>query len=400
MNHDGNMYTILKLFLILNTPFPLIYTIGSVVLAYISLPEDEKKEKTEKQHHFAVLICARNEANVIGSLLDSLEKQNYQKELIDVYVLINNCSDDTEKIASGHGVHILNCPASVNSKGKALEYAFETLSDQDQIDVYAVFDADNIADPDFFSEMNKALCNGEQIIQGKRSGPQKDHSFISSSYLIYYAMHNAFFNRPNCERGVSASINGSGWCVLKSFIDDVSFECRTIIEDYEYSILCALKNKKIAYCETAISYDDFTDDLKTSLIQRTRWSYGILQCLKRYEGTLIRQAFKGSVSCLLFAYTGMMTFAVLCLVIAVFGNHIFLSDLISYPLYLSFSLFLFWMTGVVLSVIALIMNHDSLAQNIRGILFYAFFMLSWAPVLVSCFFRRNYEWQPIEHYHS
>lgn len=42
---------------------------------------------------FAVLIPARNEEEVIGSLIDSLKKQDYPQELYEIYTLINNCDD-------------------------------------------------------------------------------------------------------------------------------------------------------------------------------------------------------------------------------------------------------------------------------------------------------------------
>ena len=56
-----------------------------------------------KNHHakykFGVLIPCRNEENVIGNLIDSLNKQNYPKELYEIIVLPNNCNDKTEEIA-------------------------------------------------------------------------------------------------------------------------------------------------------------------------------------------------------------------------------------------------------------------------------------------------------------
>ena len=51
-----------------------------------------KKARPEKEaaqlHKFATLICARNEEGVIGELIDSLKKQNYPSDLLDIYVLV------------------------------------------------------------------------------------------------------------------------------------------------------------------------------------------------------------------------------------------------------------------------------------------------------------------------
>ena len=52
---------------------------------------------------YAVLISARNEEGVIGELIESLKKQNYPAELLDVYVVPNNCTDDTAGAAQAAG---------------------------------------------------------------------------------------------------------------------------------------------------------------------------------------------------------------------------------------------------------------------------------------------------------
>ena len=44
----------------------------------------------ESKNKFAVLIAARNEEVVIGSLVESLKKQNYPKDLYETIVLVNN----------------------------------------------------------------------------------------------------------------------------------------------------------------------------------------------------------------------------------------------------------------------------------------------------------------------
>ena len=53
--------------------------------------------KPEKR--FALVVAARNEAAVIGHLVDSLYGQDYPRELYEVIVAPNNCTDDTEQAA-------------------------------------------------------------------------------------------------------------------------------------------------------------------------------------------------------------------------------------------------------------------------------------------------------------
>ena len=59
---------------------------------------------------YAVLISARNEEPVITQLLESIRDQDYPAELCDVWVIPNNCTDDTAGAARARGARVLECP--------------------------------------------------------------------------------------------------------------------------------------------------------------------------------------------------------------------------------------------------------------------------------------------------
>ena len=74
-----------------NTTVAIILTLLYLYqLGYLLLGFACRKGKTNcapgKMHRFAAIISARNEENVIGSLIASLKAQNYPKELLDIYV--------------------------------------------------------------------------------------------------------------------------------------------------------------------------------------------------------------------------------------------------------------------------------------------------------------------------
>ena len=54
----------------------------------------------KKNHRFAVIIAARNESAVIANLIHSIKVQNYPQELIDVFVVADNCTDNTAQVAA------------------------------------------------------------------------------------------------------------------------------------------------------------------------------------------------------------------------------------------------------------------------------------------------------------
>ena len=64
---------------------------------------------------FAVLIAARNEELVIGPLINSLLTQNYPPELYDIWVIPNNCTDNTALAARSFGAKVLEFPGQAHS---------------------------------------------------------------------------------------------------------------------------------------------------------------------------------------------------------------------------------------------------------------------------------------------
>ena len=127
---------------------------------------------------FAVLVPARNEELVVGSLINTLLMQDYPPELYDIWVVPNQCTDHTALAARRFGAHVLECTVPVKSKGEVLRFAWERLAHRGY-DAVCVFDADNLADPQFLREMNNAYRAGARVAQGFRDSKNPYDSVVS-----------------------------------------------------------------------------------------------------------------------------------------------------------------------------------------------------------------------------
>ena len=59
-----------------------------------ALLKKQKVFKAKKLHRYGVLIAARNEEAVIAQLIRSVRAQKYPEELIDIFVVADNCTDN------------------------------------------------------------------------------------------------------------------------------------------------------------------------------------------------------------------------------------------------------------------------------------------------------------------
>ena len=81
-----------------------IYWLYQLIVSLCSLVKLKDKPLIEnKNHKFMAILPAHNEENVIGNLIESLKNQDYPKELLDIYVIADNCTDNTAKIAKEAG---------------------------------------------------------------------------------------------------------------------------------------------------------------------------------------------------------------------------------------------------------------------------------------------------------
>ena len=101
------METLYKVLEIINWVCIGLTTIGLVwqlIFIIFSFLKPKHFKKANKQNRFAIIIPAHNEAEVVGrTVKELLTKQDYPRELYDVFVCADNCTDDTAKIAREAG---------------------------------------------------------------------------------------------------------------------------------------------------------------------------------------------------------------------------------------------------------------------------------------------------------
>jgi len=189
------------------------YNIGISVCSLIKFKE--KPLLVDKEHKFMALIPAHNEEKVIANLVESLKKQNYPKDKFDIFVIADNCTDKTAEVARNAGAIVYErTDPDHKTKGYAMQWFFNKKNEEKaEYDAVCVFDADNIVDKNFLKNMNKKLCQGEEIVQGYRDIKNPTDSWISSGYALFYWTQHKFYHLARYNAGLSPLMNGTGFMV-------------------------------------------------------------------------------------------------------------------------------------------------------------------------------------------
>ena len=66
-----------------------------VFFALVGVFAKKKFPHSEEKLKYGVIIPTRNETRVVGNLIDSIHKNNYPQDKLDVFVIAHNCDDDT-----------------------------------------------------------------------------------------------------------------------------------------------------------------------------------------------------------------------------------------------------------------------------------------------------------------
>ncbi len=357
---------------------------------------------------FAIVVPARNEEAVVGNLVESLRRQDYPRELFDVYIVPNNCRDGTRDAALTAGARVIDCTVPVRAKGEVLSFAFDFLLAGDTpYDAFVVFDADNVVDPGFLAAMNDAVCAGVHVAQGYRDSKNPNDTLLSSCTSVYYWTINHFINRAKSAIGLSAMINGTGFLVTADWLRETGgWHTVTMTEDIEYSTQVLLRGEKIAWVPDALTYDEQPLTFLQSWRQRRRWSSGNLQGLVRYRGRLFRAMFRpGGTVCfdLLMNYLSplmQILYVLLLLIQLALGltgarSVLFPGNDLFYRIFLSIPGSYLLITAIGWAVVVL--EGKKVLKALKGILAFGLFFASWVPINLFCLFRTDREWKEIRH---
>ena len=250
-----------------------------VIFAIIGFFTTRKFKPAKNNHKYAICIAARNEEMVIGNLLDSIKKQDYPNDLLTVFVVADNCTDNTAKIARENGaICYERFDQEHKTKGFALQYLFEKIEEdygRESFEGYFIFDADNLLKKDYISRMNDAFDSGERIITSYRNIKNIDENWITIMFAVHWLRSIRFNHRARSFLRLATNIQGTGYLFSNEVVKD-GWKYTSLTEDRGLTADAVAQGYRISYQDAAEFYDEQTPNYKVAYNQKLRWSKGLL----------------------------------------------------------------------------------------------------------------------------
>lgn len=391
-----------------------LYQVYYIIYMILKRRDKEPKNINNKTNKIGIIISARNEEAVIGHLLDTINNQTYPRDMIDVYVIADNCSadDKTAQISEEKGANVVvrNCPDLIG-KGYAIDYLFSTMNDNlNDCAAFIVLDADNVLDKNYVAEMNKVFNQGYRVITSYRNSKNYGSNWISAGYSVWFMRESKYLNEARMNLNISCAISGTGFLVHSDIIKEAGgWKYFLLTEDIEFTIDNVMKGEKIGYAKDAVLYDEQPVKFSQSWRQRMRWAKGFYQVMSKYGKDLAYNAFvKRNFSC--FDMLMVIFPAVILCIVCGFAfclsiyDAIFIKSslrILTYALVPNIAqLFCFYMFMYSIGLITTVSEWDNINCSTFKKLLYTFtfpiYLTTQIPIAIVALFKKV-EWKPITH---
>jgi cellulose synthase/poly-beta-1,6-N-acetylglucosamine synthase-like glycosyltransferase len=239
----------------------------------------EKQRTAEPQSRLAIVIPAHDEAGGIAETVQSCLAADYPRSLIYPIVIADNCTDQTAAIAVEAGATVVErFDRTKKSKGYALEYLFESLSETGQLDLLdavVIIDADTTIDRTLFSDFDRELSAGRDWIQCYYTVADPNRTWRTRLLNYAFSLYNGVMPLGQNQIGSSAGFRGNGMCFSIRGLKRRPWKSYGLVEDMDHSWSIRIAGEHITFLPESRVYGAMpSNQSDAAASQRRRWEFG------------------------------------------------------------------------------------------------------------------------------
>jgi len=246
--------------------------------------------KTTACRKFAIIIPAHNEENVISKTLYSLSGLVYPKNLYDIIVIADNCSDNTMKKAESMGAFVLERTNKREiGKEHALRWGINRILEWPvSYDAVVIFEPDGLVSGSYLEVMNYYLEKGGKAIQSCNLVLPQSDAWNKGICQISVLFNNYIKPLGQKNLGLDTRLNGNGMCFTVELLRQIISQTLTSSKDFDYGLFLLLNRITIDFAPEA----NVWSQAETHIKYRKYWYRGRFPIIKKYTPKIFKTFFK------------------------------------------------------------------------------------------------------------
>jgi len=227
--------------------------------------------------HVSVVLAVRNEQDRIQARIENLLVQDYPRNLIEVIVVCNGCSDDTEDVvrtlqATEGGIQVLVSPAE-GGKAEALNRGIAAASGE----VIVFGDARQEFEPNVLERLTAWLADPTVgAVSGRLVIAAADDVAVSG--VRRYWQLEVALRQAESQTGSVVGATGAIYAIRRSLYEPLP--PGTILDDVLTPMRVVLSGLRVVFAPDAVAHDEASPDSRAEFRRKVRTTVGNLQLLK------------------------------------------------------------------------------------------------------------------------
>jgi len=214
------------------------------------------------KNNLCLIIYSHNNEISLENLVKQLKKQNYPSDSFSTYIILDNCSDNSEKLfINDNFVQVVSIKdQDTIGKDQAISILLEKLSTVQNCNAYVFLDANRYVEEDFLSSINSALVDapvisGSTILVGENLNLRQK---IKTTFHKYYTN---FLLKSRSLLGLATTIDSDILIMRQELMEKIGcVDFQNINTELKYSLLLSKIGCKCIFnpnIKTYINVDEF-----------------------------------------------------------------------------------------------------------------------------------------------
>lgn len=252
----------MKLALDLLFVYIIIFTIYFVCITFKSL-RNKKFKIMQKYNHVAykknlcLIIYTHNNEQKLRRLMDCIKNQDYPAENVSIFVILDNCDDNSEKIQFEPNVQkfIIKNQGRVGKK-QAISILVEKIREYSVIDAFVFLNINRYIENDFLTTVNSSLEDNE-IVTGATILFGEALNIRQKIKAAYQKYKMNFLERARACADLYAIIDSDVCAIKRTCIENYGLpDFENLENDLEYSLSIAKEGGKFTFNPNIKTYSE------------------------------------------------------------------------------------------------------------------------------------------------